>query len=268
MIYSSYLKQEFNTREECIKAIIDAKDDIIAIKKKALKTTDSMQVYSPKVAMKSTESSVLKYGDIVRNVINTTNYLDSHDDFHAPGIWNKSAVEQNGKAYHVVNHDLSMGSIVAYPNEVNIVLEQKLWRDLGYDFDGFTTALIFESKMTERTNKDAFLAYRDRMPVQHSIRMQYVNIEMAVDDPEHKEAFTLYHKTLPLIANREKAEKQGYLFVVNEAKIHLEGSTVTHGSNDLTPYLGFITQQEEPLKDTQKSEPIDFIAMCKQINFK
>lgn len=267
MIYCKALDKEFETRSEMIKELIDNKADVLAMKKASVKMSDSISVSVSKELTKSDNSkSILKVGDTVSNVINTTNYLDSHDDVHMPGIWNKSAKEQSGKTYHVADHELKTGSIVAYPKDVSIRIEEKTWSDLGYSFKGTTQALIFDTNLTEKTNKDIFLAYRDNEPVQHSIRMEYVDIKLAVDDPDMSEEYRLYKETLPLIANREKAEKQGYFFVVKEAKISKEGSTVLFGSNDITPYLGF-TPQEEPVKSTQSKEPINFVEMCKQVKF-
>ena len=41
-------------------------------------------------------------------VVNTTNVLDSHDDLHVKGIWNKTIKDQKGKLNLVVDHDLSV----------------------------------------------------------------------------------------------------------------------------------------------------------------
>lgn len=267
MIYSKILNKSFETKEEMLKEIIANKSDLISMKKASYKMSDSISTSVTKSVEKSElNTSTLKIGDVVSNVINTTNYMDSHDDVHMKGIWNKSAKEQNGKIYHVVDHEIKIGSVVGYPKDVNIRIEEMAWKELGYNYQGTTQALIFDTTITDKTNKDIFLAYRDNDPIQHSIRMEYVDIQMAIDDPELKEEYKLFKEVLPLIANKDKAESQGYFFVVREAKISREGSSVLLGSNDITPYLGF-TSKVEPTIVTQTSEPIDFVAMCKQVKF-
>lgn len=267
MIYCKALNKKFDSKEEMIKELVENKADIISVKKAAIKMSDGVScTIGNDIRKGSGSKGVLKIGDIISNAINTTNYLDSHDDVHLPGIWNKSAKEQNGKTYHVADHELRIGQVVGYPKDVSIRLENMPWKALGYNYEGETQALIFDTKITDKTNNDIFLAYRDNDPVQHSIRMEYVDINLAVDNEEYKEEYLLFKETLPLIANRAKAEKQGYFFVVKEAKISKEGSTVLFGSNDITPYLGF-TPASEPAKATRKQEPINFVEMCKQIKF-
>jgi len=263
MIFCKALDKSFESKEEMFKELSERKEEIFALKKATIKETDGIGLGLIKTGATKAESGRnLAIGDTVRNVINTTNYLDSHDDVHLSAIWDKTVNEQQGKVYHVADHELKSGKVVSYPNEVTMTLKQMSWRDLGVNAEGVTVALIYDSLMTDKTNPDVFKAYRDNAPVQHSIRMQYVKISIAINDPESKEAFALYNNTLPLILNRSKAEEQGYFFVVSEAKIVNEGSTVLFGSNDITPFLGFKNTPNEPDESTQK-EPFDFIAACK-----
>lgn len=268
-IKCEFLNKEYASKEDRLKDIISNKHDLLAMKKASFKCSDGLSFNSSSNSVEKSENSTkrLEIGDTIKVVINTTNYLDSHMDVHLDGIWNKSAKEQNGKTYHVVDHNLSLGSIVGYPKDVNISIERMSWKELGYDFIGDTEALVFATKLTDKSNMDAFKAYRDSEPIQHSIRMEYVNIQLAVNDPEDKDGYKLYVETLPKIVNREKAVEYGFFFVVNEAKISKEGSTVPFGSNDITPYLGFSTQKDEPII-THTYEPIDFLGMCKKVKFK
>lgn len=267
MIYCKALDQEFESKAAMFGALKANRVMLISLKKAAIKTTDECAYRVPSTNIIKSDSEApesLKYGDKVLNVINTTNYLDSHDDVHLQGVWDKSAPEQTGKTYHVVDHDLKVGSVVGYPGDVELSLKDVSWRDLGYDKDGITRALIAGTTMTDKTNIDAFKAYRDNAPVQHSVRMQYVNIELALNDPEDKEAFAVWNNVLPMIVNREKAEDQGYFFAVKEAKIYKEVSTVLFGSNDITPRYKDSAADKEPVKATPDAPVIDFVAMCKQ----
>ena len=271
MIKCIHTNKEYDNQSERLKAIIDHKSDIIAMKKAAIKMSDSVAMSVEKELTKSVNAErLLEIGDTIEVVINTTNYLDSHDDVHMTGIWTKSVKEQQGKVYHVTDHNLSLGNVVAYPKDVEMYVESVPWQELGYAYSGNTEALKFRTKITDKTNLDAFRAYRDNVGIQHSIRMSYVDIKMAINDESDKEGFALWNATINQIVNREKAEAQGFYFVVKEAKICQEGSTVLLGSNDATPYLGFTRDNEPSVKGTQGNEPkeIDFVAMCKQVSFK
>lgn len=270
MIFCKTLNKSFEDKKAMFKELIERKEEIFALKKAAIKTTDGCDATLIKREAEKTNGGStrkLEIGDTVSVVINTTNYLDSHDDVHMQNIWDKTVPEQQGKIYHTADHELKAGKVVAYPNEVSMWLKDMSWRDLGYNKDGVTRALGFDSLMTDKTNPDTFKAYRDNAPVQHSIRMKYVNIKLAINDPEMKEEFALYNAVLPSIVNREKAEEQGYFFLVYEAKIEKEGATVLFGSNDITPSLGFKENTLiEPLKSTNE-EPFDFVGMCKEFKF-
>ena len=267
MIYCKALGAEFETKELMFTALKESRERLISLKKAAIKTTDECIFQIPKVeATKDENSDPLKFGDKVSNVINTALYLDSHDDVHLMSIWDKSVPEQNGKTYHVVNHDLKIGSVVGYPNEVELSLKDMSWRDLGYSADGITRALMSSTTITDKSNTDAFKAYRDKAPIQHSVRMQYVDLSLAINDPENKEAFAVWLEVRPQIINGEKADELGYFFAVRQAKIYKEVSSVLFGSNDITPSMGRKSTVQEPPKSTPKQPDIDFLAMCN--NFK
>lgn len=266
MIHCNILNQSFDSQSERLKAIYASKDDVLATKKAVIKHSDGVSIVLKSDANKA-EVGALKIGDTLRTVINTTNVLDSHSDVHLNGIWTKSVQEQQGKIYHAIDHNVRIGSIVGYPKDVSVSVIDTTWKALGYNFDGDTQALVFDTKITDKTNVDAFKLYRDNEPIQHSVSMMYDEIKLAVNDPEMKEEYALFHSVLPRIVNRNKALEDGFFFAVYRAKIHKEGSTVLFGSNSLTPSLGIITPSDEPSNDTPKGEPIDFVAMCKAVKF-
>lgn len=264
MIYSNTLKKSFATKDEMFDELIAEKANIFNMKKASIKESAGISILFNKSGEANKIDGVreqLKIGDTISVAMNTTNYLDSHDDVHINGIWNKSVSEQSGKTYHVINHDLSLGSVIGYPNDVIIELKDMYWSDLNMSYDGGTQVLVFNTKMTDKTNKDAFLAYRDNAPVEHSIRMQYVSLHLCVNDPQRKEEYANWMAYYPMVANSEKAIEQGYFFAITEAKIYKEGSTVLFGSNDATPLLNVKddTQTNEPINITQTNEPTNEI---------
>ena len=237
------------------KALKESKTELISLKKAAIKYSEpnNLTIIGKEEAIKSlVPTKTVGYGDYVYPVINTTKYLDSHGDVHLDGIWNKSAKEQTGKTYLLINHDMSIGKVISQPKDVEIMVKSIAWKDLGRDYEGETEALIFKSKLTEKSNKDGYLAYKDNDPVEHSVRMQYVKVDLAINDDseDFQDEKKLYDAIYPQIANKEAADEAGYFWAVSEAKIAKEGSMVLAGSNDATPTLYDI----EPQKSTQTNE--------------
>jgi len=87
--------------------------------------------------------------------------------------------------------------------------------------------------------------YKANRVKNHSVGMQYVNIELALNDEEEKDEFATWNKYIDSIANREEVEQKGYFWAVKEAKV-IEGSAVPIGSNRITPTLDN-TEKQPPL---------------------
>ncbi len=200
-------------------------------------------------------------------VINTTNYLDHHDDCHFPGIWKRSVSDQAGKIYYVTNHDLEIGDIIAWPEDVSMIVKTVPWSFVGKEYTGNTEALIFEINKSRITNVDALDIINNKRQVQNSVRMQYVNIKLAMNSENAEDATYKAYWDLRIneIANKDIAIEQGYFFGVEEAKIINEGSMVIKGSNDATPVLqkyetGTTTSDniEPPYPGTQNKAVIIF----------
>lgn len=269
MIKCKELNRDFATKEEMFKALKENKQDIINLKKAAIKTSDSVPMLSvsetAEVVKGLSPKEELKIGDYVYPVINTTKYLDSHGDVHLNGIWDRSVTEQTGKTYLIINHDLSVGKVISQPKDVTPMVKEIAWKDLGKNFEGTTQALIFKAKLTEKSNRDGFLAYKDNDPVEHSIRMQYVKLDLAINsyDKDFKAEKALYDSIYPEIANKQAADENGYFWAVSEAKIYKEGSMVLAGSNDATPTLydleaGTTTSNKEAATSTSHLQMFNF----------
>lgn len=249
-----------------VKELVKNQADIIALKKSEVKESDglglsvSKRIHSEaiKAQFSTKPNEILKYGDYIYPVINTTNILDSHGDVHITGLWNKSIKEQQGKTYLIINHDLSVGKVISQPKDVQPFTQLMNWADLGLKVEGQTEALIFKSKITERSNKDAFDAYQNNDPVEHSIRMQYVKMFLCIspdvdDDAEMAQYNENWEKYAPMVINQE--DLKGYFWAITEAKIFKEGSMVLAGSNSITPTLYSLQNKNEPSDDdTQKRQ--------------
>jgi len=257
-MFCKELNKEFEDRKEMLKALKLNKDEIIQLKKSAIKSKDCDFILSEKTEAKKEDTGTkkLEFGDAVKVAMNTAYYVDYDLDMGIEGTWKRSVDQQNGKTFHVVNHELKVGSVVAYPNDVSLTLEKVAWTKLGKNYAGETEVLVFESKMSEKTQKDAFMAYRDGDPVQHSIRLRYIQLEMAMnsDEPSDKEEKAVWDKYYPLVVNKEVPDESGYFFVMKESQVFKEGSTVLLGANEMTPQMkeNIIhgTHQNDPSKDT------------------
>lgn len=239
MIRCKELNKTFTDKKGLFSALKAAKQELIAAKKAVIKNSDpvlaGMSFISTK---KGSTPKEISFGDYVYPVINTINYLDSHKDMHLWGIWDKSAKEQNNKVYYLINHDLSIGKVISYPRDVEIMVKEMSWKDLGFNFSGKTQALIFKAKLTEQSNKDAYDAIKAGESIQNSVRMQYVRMDLAINsnDKDFREEKTVWDKYSPNTVNKE-ALGEDYFWAVYEAKIYMEGSAVLFGSNESTPVL-------------------------------
>lgn len=240
MFQCKELGRTFATQTDMFKALKENKQLLIEAKKAAIKNSDPFFCTNrtPEQAGTQKAETGISTGDYIYPVINTTWWLDTHHDLHIDGIWDKSAKEQNGKVYYIINHDLALGSVISYPKEVEIMLKYMDWRSLGYAYAGQTQALIFKAKITDKSNADAVAAFKDGEEIQNSVRMLYVALDLAVNDTSeyYKEEKAIWDKYASKVINQD-ALKDGYFFPIYEAKIYKEGSAVLFGSNEATPVL-------------------------------
>ena len=250
-------------RIDRIKQAIANKSEMIEMKKAAIKNADSV-AYAPTVtkedAVKAEVEKKQEDGTLIKTVVlNTYNWMDSHEDVHLDGVFTKTANERGpkgaNKIFHLADHEYKVTAKVGKP--MDIYEKQVSWKELGIDKSGFTTALMMKSEIKKEWNPRMYQAYKDGEIDQHSVGMSYVKIELAADDPDNPEAQKLYNQVLPLLGNMDEAAEKGYFFVVKEARLK-EGSAVLMGSNTLTPTMkdgaAESTPESEPLQDTQKDQ--------------
>jgi len=258
MIRCKEIPREFVSMKQMFMSLKANKQQIIDKKKSAIKFSDEISLSfnaDPRETTKEKPKD-LEYGEHVYPIINTTNYLDSHGDVHLSGIWDKSATEQQGKIYYIINHDLSIGKVISYPNEVEIMIKDLTWKSIGRDYEGSTQALIYKAMLSETSNPDAYMAFKSRKPIQNSVRMIYVALDLAINDAgsDFKAEKRNWDKYYPLIANKEVADERGYFWPIFEAKIYKEGSAVLFGSNDATEVQYEEPKHIEPPISTQKGD--------------
>jgi hypothetical protein len=249
--------KQFATKEELFTALRENVGKIIAVKKaevqKSYQKIDfNLSWLSKDIAATKGEYD-LKDG-YTYPVINTTKVMDSHKDVHFDGIWTKSIKEQQGKLFYITDHEMKVESVIAWPEDVKASVKTVPWSFVGKDYSGFTEALIFEIDKEKIVNAGALKIINEKRPVQNSVRMMYVKINLGMNSNAKEDAAykSYYDARISDIANKDDVEADGYFWGVEEAKIITEGSMVLRGSNPITP----IKQAEAVVIDTLgKTEP-------------
>lgn len=213
--------------------IRENKVEILAAKRAAIKFGDVITSvpYAPNNTTLKSAGNADDTLDL-RLVINTTNIMDSHDDVHIPGLWNKS-LKERGKYLLLQEHVNSFKNIIQ--SNVPASVQSMSWAELGANFPGVTEALTFHASLKRDRNPFMFDLYAKGEVTEHSVGMQYVQIHLAIKGEDGPEGET-YDKYIDQVANRDVVEAQKYFFAVTEAKI-IEGSAVPMGSNPITPTL-------------------------------
>ena len=227
-------------RNSAIKQVTRDKKEALLLKKGAAKFTDAPELSPILSTVKDSEQNkaLLERNlpldteeAVYRTIIaNTYNYMDSHDDVHLNNVFKKS-LEETKKLFLLHDHKFE---VTAQTGNILKAYEQDgrfIYYGLNSPLD--TQALLLDVEIERAKNELVFNEYKNHNINQHSVGMYYVKIDLAIDNQDDKEAYALYRKYLPQIGNADKAEKQGYFFAVQEAKLK-ETSAVLMGSNDLT----------------------------------
>lgn len=173
--------------------------------------------------------------ELERTIIgNTYLWMDSHDDVHSKGVFTKTIKERGNSIFHLHDHEFKLVSKIGEP--ISVYEKDIAWKDLGVNKSGTTQALFMDSAIKKEYNANIFNAYKSGQINQHSVGMQYVKIDLAVNDESYEEEFKVWSDNIDSLGNKEQAEEKGYFWLVREAKL-IEISAVLMGSNELTPTL-------------------------------
>ena len=273
IVVKEFPDKEFATKEELFKALKENKSSLISLKKSIEKRADSINyvnsINSDLTANKEengTQTEVEKLQ--VKVIINTTNFIDSHNDLHINGIWNKSVSDNANKGFlHLQEHDRDFDKVIS--DNAKGYVESITWKSIGLPYSGKTEALIFDSIIDKKRNEFMFKQYSNGWVKNHSVGMRYVKIDLAINSESEwdKDEKELWDKYYTVVANKEVADERGYFWVVSEAKI-IEGSAVVMGSNSATPTISVENKSEadkitpeiiEPSSDTQAKKRRIFI---------
>jgi hypothetical protein len=234
------LDKEFAGKAEMFEALKANKELIIKEKKSQIfKSCDKGQGIAVKGVKVDSIKGVKMDSDYHYIAVNTTNILDSHGDLHVKGIWNKSVKDQQGKNYLVLDHELAVSSVVARKENVEMFISDVSFGSIGKGYSGETQALIYKVKKSDVINSLAKEWLESGSDIEASVRMQYVNVELALnsDSKGDEEEKAVYDEYIDKIANVGDFENIDYFWVVKEAKNVGESSLVLAGSNGATGVL-------------------------------
>jgi DNA-directed RNA polymerase subunit RPC12/RpoP len=170
-----------------------------------------------------------------------------------PGIWAKS-LKENKMLMHMQEHQMAFAAVISDGADLKAYTKNFSWSELGYDFQGMTEALVFESKIRKDRNPFMFDQYQKGFVRNHSVGMQYVKLTLCINDEECGAEYEAWQKYYPEVANKENADEKGYFWAVKEAKV-VEGSSVVRGSNWATPTISISEGKNQPDTSTGKKEP-------------
>jgi hypothetical protein len=249
----------YKNKKELFDFLVKNKDVLIAQKKAVTKHADGIGVCFPE---SQTIKEIYKGNNPIEKVpddyevmvvMNTTNFLDSHLDVHIPGLWKKT-LNENKFLMHLQEHSMKFDKIISEGDDLKAFTKQMSFKELGFDYEGTTEALIFDSilKKANKEPRNSFMAeqYSKGYVKNHSVGMRYVKIVMAINDEDYGAEYEAWEKYFSQISNKEFAEEKGFFWAVKEAKL-IEGSAVPLGSNMITPTLDN-NMKNEPSTDTHK----------------
>ena len=241
IILKEFPDKTFSTKEKAFKFLCENKKLIIAQKKAMIKESDSLPYFgtieAEKEVIKAVNYETLKDSKFIKVVAvsNACNYYDSHGDVSIKGSWNRTA-KNTKDGFHLQEHQMKFDKMIS--NNVKFTVENKTWKELGYDYEGETECLVMYSEVDKEDNEYMFKQYIKGKVKNHSAGLRYVDVEFAINSEADwaKEEKAVWDKYYSSIVNKEDVDERGYFLAVKEQKI-IENSAVLKGSNPATPTI-------------------------------
>lgn len=247
--------------KELYKFLVENKTALIAQKKAFPKKTDNIGGLPSFYQAKGPEAVKTSIGEIPEDanvlsteiVANAAMWFDSQRDVLLTDCWKKTIKDGNGRL-HLKDHTHEMDAEVG--DVTNIYAKNLSLTELGLNKSGTTQCLVYASDVRKEYDPKTFSKYKRGRVKQHSIGLQYVKIDLAINDPDSEKEYTLWNKYIDQIINKEEAEEIGFFWAVSEIKL-IEVSAVIAGANRLTPtlWVGAKTSEGEPDEDTHDEPP-------------
>lgn len=241
-------------KQELIETLWKGKKQAIK-QKKALPTfgatigtaqTSQVKTAVPSVKMEHQDDGTAVIVDVVANMLG---YMDSQDDVLLSSCFNKSLADKGSDFPFLRDHDYSTKAIIA--DTLEVYYQKMNLAQLGVSSrieQG--TALMFKGRVVKDYAPDIYAKYKGGAIKQHSIGLQYLKIDLAINNPDYEEEFRNWQTYASQVINLGLAEEKGYFWAVQEAKL-IENSAVLFGANPITPTISV----EEESKGAEISHP-------------
>lgn len=204
-------------------------------------------------------------GILKRTILaNTYWWMDSMSDVHLgrgsaeeSAIFTEAIKNRAHKIPPIDQHNWSLDGRIG--KTLNMYEAPISWRALGVGRTGMTEGLFADAQIERSKNPARYEDYLNNEIDQHSVGMRYIDIQLAVNDPEEfpKES-EVFNKYIAKIGNRSKVEEQGYFFAVGKGGLK-EYSAVIAGANELTPVIqppGGTGKSDQSGDNQEKSEQL------------
>ncbi len=171
-----FADKEFATHNDLFAEMRKSYNDLIAFKKAEIqKSCDKGLSVTCRVLKASDSLKAVKIDPAYYYIaVNTTGILDSHEDLHINGIWNKSVKEQQGQNYLVADHELTIENTIVRKEYVEMIVADMPFAMLGKEYLGDTQALIYKFPKDKVINAKAKEWLESGDAIEASVRMQYV----------------------------------------------------------------------------------------------
>ena len=250
-------QKEFATQKELFEYLVTEKELILDQKKSIEKHCEGSISFIDRVNVttKAALYSNDKEAGILKRTIlaNTYWWMDSMSDVHLgkgegdQAVFTESIKNRATKIPPIDQHNWSLDGRIG--KTLDIYEAPISWRALGVGKTGMTEGLFADAQIEKEKNAARYNDYLNDEIDQHSVGMQYLDIQLAVNDEEgYPKEYATYQKYISKIGNRQEVEKQGFFFAVGKARLK-EYSAVIAGANELTPVIG------QPSGDTGKDDP-------------
>jgi len=252
---------KFDNKKDLFDYLTKNKESLIKQKKSMpifgeVSTIGVSKIKTKATTIKNEHGEEVENEDVIRVkvVANTANWIDSHMDMLLPGCWDKSIAERKAWIPHLHDHihklDAKVGDVI------DIMGTTLSYSELGLDGSGSTESLVFITDIMKSFNEQIFNQYKAGKINQHSIGLQYVKLDLAINDEDSEKELEFWDKYYPQVINKDVADERGFFWVVQEIKL-LENSAVLFGSNELTPTLeteSKITKEKESGETTPEGK--------------
>ncbi|NQZ74656.1 MAG: hypothetical protein HRT61_00845 [Ekhidna sp.] len=253
MILKEY--QSIGNHQDRLNFALENKRELIAAKRDFDHTSKAFTT-SPQL-LKHLETAIKAEPDqdgVYKIVGNAIGFLDGHDDVSMKGSFTKT-VKETGKRVKILrDHGRGIDSIIAVNK--GLFIEDVDIETLGFQVMGKTE--VVGARILPKYDPKIAEMYADGVIDQHSVGIQYVKLDLAVNDPYQEEEYKIWQATIDQVINREEAIERGFYFPIFEQKLK-EISAVVFGSNPYTPTMDNKSlASDEPSNDTQpKDEPTE-----------